>query len=328
MSAVTVAVIPSDNADPLGALVLGWLATKRSVHTRRAYARDIAEWLGWLADAGRDPLAATETDAANWARRLDADGFAPQTKARRLSAVSSWHSWLKRQHRIGLNPLAELARPKLNRDTSTTPGLTKAQALAVLAAADASRGPQALRTAALMSVLVHTGARVSEATGADVEDLGTDRGHRVLWVTRKGEDRQALVLPPPAGARVDAYLASRGDMTTLPALPGRPGLRPKRPLFATEAGRRMLPADVWRLVRRLGKAAGLPADLVARIGPHAMRHSFATLYLDSGGSLRDLQDAMGHADPRTTRRYDRARNSLDRSPGYALAAYLADGQDA
>jgi integrase/recombinase XerD len=80
---------------------------------------------------------------------------------------------------------------------------------------------------------------------------------------------------------------------------------------------------VWRIVRRIGKAAGLPAELVAHLGPHAMRHSFATLYLDSGGSLRDLQDALGHADPRTTRRYDRARFTLDRSPGYALAGYLA-----
>jgi integrase/recombinase XerD len=78
------------------------------------------------------------------------------------------------------------------------------------------------------------------------------------------------------------------------------------------------------LIRRLGKAAGLPADLVSHLGPHAVRHAFATLYLDAGGSLRDLQDAMGHADPRTTRRYDRARCSLDRSPGYRLSAYLAE----
>jgi integrase/recombinase XerD len=94
-------------------------------------------------------------------------------------------------------------------------------------------------------------------------------------------------------------------------------------LFATESGGRLFPADVWGLVRRLGKAA-LPADLVSHLGPHAMRHSFATLYLDAGGSLRDPQDAMGHADPRTTRRYDRARYSLDRSPGSTLAGYLAE----
>jgi integrase/recombinase XerD len=45
--------------------------------------------------------------------------------------------------------------------------------------------------------------------------------------------------------------------------------------------------------------------------------------LDAGASLRDLQDAMGHASPRTTRRYDRSRGNLDRSPGYLLAGYIS-----
>jgi integrase/recombinase XerD len=54
-----------------------------------------------------------------------------------------------------------------------------------------------------------------------------------------------------------------------------------------------------------------------------MRCSFATFYLDAGGSLRDLQDALGHAGPRTTRRYDRARRPADRASGDLVAAYLA-----
>jgi integrase len=177
-----------------------------------------------------------------------------------------------------------------------------------------------------MAVLLLTGARIGEVTGADLEDLGTDRGHRVLWVTRKGGRRQALGIPAPAVQRLEAYLAARGDLASLPAVPGPPGAaRPRRALFATGSGARLFPADVWHLIRRLGTSAGLPGDLVRHLGPHAMRHSFATLYLDAGGSLRDLQDAMGHADPRTTRRYDRARYNLDRSPGYVLAGYLAAG---
>ena len=54
-----------------------------------------------------------------------------------------------------------------------------------------------------------------------------------------------------------------------------------------------------------------------------MRHAFVTLALDAGVSLRDVQDAAGHADPRTTRRYDRARHNLDRAATYTVAAYLA-----
>lgn len=60
-----------------------------------------------------------------------------------------------------------------------------------------------------------------------------------------------------------------------------------------------------------------------RISPHSLRHTFATIALDTGTSLRALQDSMGHADPRTTRRYDRARNNLTKSASYDVARAVA-----
>ena len=325
----------SGSVDPVTRLVLAWLAGKRSENTRKAYARDIGilppvrpsrapSWLAWCREAGVDPVTGvTEDHVTLYARALDQLAMSPASAARKLSAIAGWYAWLARRGHIAVSPAAEVDRPAVDPDTSKTPGLTRDQALALIAAADSARGDQQARSAALISVLLFTGARVSEVCSADIEDLGTDRGHRVLWVTRKGGKPQALALPPPAAARLDAYLASRDDLASVPAVPGAPGMRPRRVLFATATGARMMPADVWRLVRRLGKAAKLPADLVSHLGVHAMRHSFATLYLDSGGSLRDLQDALGHADPRTTRRYDRARFTLDRSPGYALASFLS-----
>jgi site-specific recombinase XerD len=323
----TALAIPGDGTaepDRVRALALSWLATKRSVHTRRAYGGDLSEWLGWCQSHATDPLAAGEAVLAGWARSMESGPLAGATVARRLSCVSSWYAWLVRNGHASANPAGYLDRPSVDRDSSSTPGLTRDQALALLAAADRARGSQQVRTSALIAVLLLTGARISEVTGADVADLATDRGHRVLWVTRKGGRRQALVIPGPAVERLDRYLAARDDLVSLPALPGQTGgARLRRALFATRTGARLFPADAWHLIRRLGLTAGLPAGLVSRLGPHALRHSFATLYLDAGGSLRDLQDAMGHADPRTTRRYDRARHSLDRSPGYVLAGYLA-----
>jgi site-specific recombinase XerD len=326
-----------DSIDPVTRLVLAWLAGKRSKHTRTAYGRDLGvmpprrpgralSWLDWCRAAGAHPVTdVTEDHVAVYCRHLDQSGLSAASAARRLSAVSGWYGWLVRRGHITVNPAAFVDRPTVDPDSSTTPGLTREQAVAMIDAADCDHGAQRIRTTALIAVLLLTGSRVSEVVGADVEDLGTDRGHRVLWVTRKGGKRQALVLPPPAAQRIDAYLAARGDISKSPALRGEVGVPPRRPLFATDTGGRLLPADVWRLVRRIGKAADLPGELVSHLGPHAMRHTFATLSLDSGGSLRDLQDAMGHADPRTTRRYDRARHSLDRSPGYALAGYLTEG---
>jgi integrase/recombinase XerD len=58
--------------------------------------------------------------------------------------------------------------------------------------------------------------------------------------------------------------------------------------------------------------------------PH-YRHTFVTTMLDAGVDLRDVQIAARHADPRTTMRYDRARQNLDRHPNYILAAFMASG---
>jgi hypothetical protein len=173
--------------------------------------------------------------------------------------------------------VASLPWPAVDYDTSATPGLTRDQAVALLDAADADAGPQAARTAALVAMLLYTGARVSEVLGADIEDLGTDRGHRVLRVRRKGGKIQALALPAPAAARIDAYLASRDDVTRLPAIPGGTAAARRRVLFATGTGARMYRAEVRALLRRLGRAAGLPPALAVSLSPHSMRHAFATL---------------------------------------------------
>jgi len=345
--------VPAQDGDQLTAeqLVRRWLITKRSPHTRFNYGLDIGvrfprvsakpgstpepgesktpDWLTFCAALGIDPLRIRQEHIALWARAMEAAGLAPATMARKLSTVSSWYGWLKKHGHVAANPAEDVDRPYVNPDTSKTPGLTKNQALAMLAAADKATTPQAVRNAALTALLLFTGARVSEACGATLADLGMDRGHRVLWVTRKGGERQPLVLPAPVLERLDAHLAERADLDRRPVRVGDlMATGQDRPLIATANGRHMLPAAVWGLMRQLGKRAGLPSELVSHMGAHSMRHSFATLTLDAGGNIVDLQDAMGHKDPRTTRRYDRARGRLDRSPGYLLATYLADGQDA
>ncbi|MGH3609866.1 MAG: tyrosine-type recombinase/integrase, partial [Pseudonocardiaceae bacterium] len=64
------------------------------------------------------------------------------------------------------------------------------------------------------------------------------------------------------------------------------------------------------------------AQVTTSISPHSLRHTFVTLSGDASFSLRDVQEAAGHADPRTTRRYDRGRHSVDRHATYALASFL------
>jgi len=77
-----------------------------------------------------------------------------------------------------------------------------------------------------------------------------------------------------------------------------------------------------RRLRHLAETVGIQ---IARAYPHMLCHTFVTTMLDAGIDLRDAQIAARHADPRTTMRYDRARQNLDRHPNYILAAYMASG---
>ncbi len=312
------------DADPVTLLALGWLATKRSVNTRAAYARDLGigptrrairapSWLTWCREQGLHPVTGvTGWHMIRYARQLDAAGLSSASAARKLAAISSWYDWLTLRGHISASPATGLARPRAGPGTWPGPGLTRQQALALVRAADTAPGPQRARTAALIAVLVFTGARIGEVLEADVDDLGTDRGHRVLRVTRADGRRDGRMLPDAAASRIDAYLAERADLADGSVL------------FASRTGGRLFAADVGRAVRRLAKRAGLPANLVSQLGPRLIRRSFAALYLEAGGSLRGLQEALGHADPRTTRRYDQAgprpvihpaRPQRRRSPG-------------
>jgi integrase/recombinase XerD len=99
------------------------------------------------------------------------------------------------------------------------------------------------------------------------------------------------------------------------------GDRTSGPLLRTGHGNRMNRHAATRIVRRLATRAGV----TKHISPHSLRHIFTTAALDAGVPLRDVQIAARHAHPRTTTRYDRARNNLDRHASYVVAAFIAGG---
>ena len=145
---------------------------------------------------------------------------------------------------------------------------------------------------ALISLLALNGLRVSEATGADIEHLGLERGHRTLTITRKGGKVVTIPLAPRTARAIDLAI----------------GERTGGPVFLAADGRRLDRHGAGRIVRKTARRAGIAKSVT----PRTLRHAFITAALDAGVPLRDVQEAASHADPRTTIRYDRARGSLDR----------------
>ena len=148
------------------------------------------------------------------------------------------------------------------------------------------------------------GPLFSEALGADIDNLDVTRGHRTLFIHRKGNKTATIPLSPRTARALDLYI----------------GERETGPLFLNHDGTRRLDRHASaRIVRRLAKQAGIDK----RISPHSLRHSFITAALDAGVPLRDVQEAASHADPRTTMRYDRGRGSFDRHPTDIVSTFVA-----
>ena len=274
--------------------------TGYSGKTREAYTTDLQMLGDWCAAHGVPVLEVTRTHIELFARSMEDAGRAPSTISRRLSTIVCFYRWCYLEHVITEDPGRNVRRPKVSFE-STTKGLDRIQMGAFLTHAEIAGG----NDHALACLLALNGLRVSEACNADIEDLGSDRGHQTLAIMGKGGKPAVIPLAPRTFRAIT--LATAG--------------RTSGPLMLGFDGQRLRTDAAGRITRRLGKRAGIPFG----VHPHCLRHSFVTAALDAGCSLRDVQDSARHADPRMTMRYDRGRGKLDRHSTYVVSAYVAGG---
>jgi integrase/recombinase XerD len=266
--------------------------------TRQAYELDLRQYASWCHQHHLRLFQARRADIECFARDLEAGGRARATITRRLCTIAGFYRYAVEEDLLDHSPAAHVRRPRLDYESHAT-GLDRNELGALLVAA--GLGPPAEH--ALISLLALNGLRVSEATGASIEALGVERGHRTLVITRKGGKVVTIPLAPRTARAIDLAVGERSE----------------GPVFLASDGQRLDRHGAARIVRRVARRAGSPSQS----GPHTLRHAFITAALDAGVPSPDVQEAASHADPRTTMRYDRARGSLDRHATYIVAAYLA-----
>jgi site-specific recombinase XerD len=298
ISIASVALVPVDRcfADGERLALAGFLAGYRG-STREAYSLDLRQFAVWCANHERRLFEVHRVDIECFGRDLEARGRARATIARRLCTIAGFYRYAEEEGLIAHSPAIHVRRP---RDYESHPtGLDRNELGALLVAA----GLSSTRDHALVSLLALNGLRVSEALSADIDALGLERGHRALTVTRKGGKVVTMPLAPRVARVLDLAIGERVD----------------GPIFMDSAGERLDRPAASRIVGRVARRAGI----TKRVGPHTLRHAFITVALDAGVPLRDVQEAASHADPRTTMRYDRGRQSLDRHATYIVATFVA-----
>ncbi|MDB5352533.1 MAG: site-specific recombinase XerD [Planctomycetota bacterium] len=263
-----------------------------SPNTLAAYRSDIVRFQRWRKAHAPGPLAKIEIAAlAGYVDYLRTCGLAPSSIGRHLASLSTFFRYLIYEGRLTENLAKLLVAPAV---WDRLPMVLGPQAVERLLAAPSQDTRIGRRDRAALETLYATGCRASEVVGLRPADLDLNRGS--ARCVGKGDKQRVVPLTEKARAALAAYL--RDD---------RPGLVTKRPetatVFVTSTGRPMSRVGLWRIVNGYARALGLTA--AGPIGPHTLRHSFATHLLAGGADLRVVQEILGHASIATTQVYTR-----------------------
>jgi len=269
-----------------------------SGRTLEAYRHDLRGFFQWTADHGVAVLAAGRAHIELFRAWMENHGLAASTIDRRLSTICGFYRFAHIDGRIRSNPAQYVRRPPV--PPSDARGLDRSELGVFLFTADKYDRDHA----ALAVLLGLNGLRVSEACATNIEDLGLERGHRILRIVGKGNKPATVPLAPRTARTIDLAVGERHE----------------GPILRRHDGQRLDRRTAHRWVRSIGKRAGPDA-----VHPHMLRAAFIMAALDACVPLRDVQIAARHADPRTTTIYDRRRQNFDRHAAYVVVAFVTGG---
>lgn len=274
---------------------LAYLRLERGLSptTQLSYRQDLGLFAAFLKPRGiESPSRVRPVHVREFLQSLRASR-SPATVARKLAAVKGFFRFLEAQQVIRRSPTAFIETPRLWRRLPQTLSLAEVERL--LGSVKATG--LGLRDLAMLELLYGAGLRVSELVSLDVTSCNFEAGF--LRCIGKGNKERIVPLGRAAADALTRYLKDE-----------RTRLIRKRPeaqaLFVNRRGGRLTRQRVWQVLRRCAKAGAI----AKAIGPHTLRHSFATHLLERGADLRTVQELLGHANIATTQRYthvDRAR---------------------
>jgi integrase/recombinase XerD len=180
--------------DPLDvrerAAIAGFLAGYTD-RTRVSYTTDLRLFTIWCDEVGVRLLEVKRAHLELFARQMEADGKMRSTVARRVSTLASFYKYCHIDGILDRNPAANVRRPKVDYESRTL-GLDRNELGGLLVQA----GLGTPRDHALIALLAMNGRRITEALGANIEGLDSDRGHRTLKIVRKGGKHVTIPLAP------------------------------------------------------------------------------------------------------------------------------------
>jgi tyrosine recombinase XerC len=251
-----------------------------STHTLRAYRKDLEAFSAYVRKDTRD---VGMIDVRGFVALQIKQGLNKTTAGRRLASVRSFLKFMHREGYIKSNPAKLVSTPKTQ---AALPRFLSVDDAFTLIEKPEGIGFIHARDRAILELLYSSGLRVSEIADLNTDDINTREG----LVKVRGKGRKERILPVGAKAvdAVKSYLVERILLK-----------RKSRSLFLNRMGTKLSERGVRRIVVKYARMVGING----RIGPHTLRHTFASHLLQGGADLRVIQELLGHSSLSTTQKY-------------------------
>jgi integrase/recombinase XerD len=267
-----------------------YLAVERglSENYQLSTQRSLTDFVRWCKAKHKidNPRAVTLSILSEYLAERKRNGLAASSIKLNIVALKIFFRFLAARRLVQRDPAEALALPRIERYLPET--LNELQIEQLIEAVDQNVA-LGRRDRAMIELLYASGLRISELTGARLENFNPDEG--ILRVTGKGNKTRLVPVGRKACAALGVYLAEE-----------RPKLVKRRTgseIFLSSRGSKLTTARVWQIVKSVSRRAGLAKNVY----PHLLRHSFATHLLGNGADLRIIQEMLGHADISTTQIY-------------------------
>ena len=266
-----------------------------SLNTLEAYRRDLLDFAGFALQKSSDLLNADTELVRAYLQKVQRAGYATSTSARRLSSLKQFYKFLFSEGQRQDSPCDSLQGPKQQRPLPKV--LSENEVDLLLEAARARQfndaTPGHIRFTALLEVLYASGLRVTEMVSMPMAAVMGDP--RLLFIKGKGGRERMVPISDSARMAIALYLTERDFFLEKAGVTESPFLFPSR----GKAGH-LTRLRVSQLLDELAVEAGIDPR---RVGPHVLRHAFASHLLNHGADLRSVQQMLGHADISTTQIY-------------------------
>ena len=286
-----------------------------SADTLKTYTRQLYQFLQWCDRRQLDPVLITKDEIKKYRHwMIKQKNYKPATISLKLAVVRRFYQAAVEKGLIAINPAAGVKPPREKLDPAEKITYLEREEVEVLLGSIPDDGSlKSARDRTMLAIMALEGTRTVELHRADIANVVRQGQNLGVRVEGKRSIRVVPLTPDIAQLLVE-YLHLREKSGEV--------LKPHMPLFISTGnnskGSRISRRGIRKIVDCHLQTAGLKHTPGRTISAHSLRHTAGTLALRSGADLRQVQDLLGHSDPRTTSIYTHVGDRWENNPALKL----------